>query len=110
MWEIVNINKVRWGRETYPTKEAAEKELRDFWRGVSGVDLKKFTIREEGIAMNNDNQHESEDERRFRPFILLLLELKESICFERENAGTALSKTGRSLSRPMQNRKDEASG
>ena len=45
-WEILNVNNVRWGAETYPTKEAAEKELRDFWRGVHGVNLKKFTIAE----------------------------------------------------------------
>lgn len=44
MWEIVNINNVRWGRETYPTREAAELELKTFWKGFSGVDLKKFTI------------------------------------------------------------------
>jgi len=44
MWEIQNVNCVRWGNETYPTREAAEKELRDFWRGVSGVDLKKFHV------------------------------------------------------------------
>jgi hypothetical protein len=44
MWEILNVNCVRWGDETYPTREAAEKELRDFWRGVSGVDIKKFQI------------------------------------------------------------------
>jgi len=43
-WEIVNLNGRRWGRDTYPTQEAAEKELRDFWKGVSGVNLKKFSI------------------------------------------------------------------
>lgn len=45
-WEILNANNFRWGRETYPTKEAAETELKTFWRGVHGVDLKKFMIRE----------------------------------------------------------------
>lgn len=48
MWEILNANLWRWGNETYPTREAAERELREFWRGVSGVDLKKFTIRKCG--------------------------------------------------------------
>lgn len=46
MWEIVNTNKQRWGRETYPTREAAEAELKAFWKGVGGVDLKKFAIRQ----------------------------------------------------------------
>jgi hypothetical protein len=45
-WEILNANNFRWGRETYPTREAAETELKTFWRGVHGVDLKKFSIRE----------------------------------------------------------------
>jgi len=45
-WEILNANKFRWGRETYPTREAAETELKTFWRGVHGVDLKKFSIRQ----------------------------------------------------------------
>jgi hypothetical protein len=45
-WEILNAHYTRWGTETYPTREAAEQELRTFWRGVSGVNLKKFTIRE----------------------------------------------------------------
>lgn len=50
-WEIVNLNGRRWGRDTYPTQEAAEKELRDFWKGVSGVNLKKFSIRKvAGVA------------------------------------------------------------
>ena len=44
-WEIINRNKQRWGRETYETREEAEKELRDFWRGTNGVDLKKFDFR-----------------------------------------------------------------
>ncbi len=46
MWEILNPNLRRWGSETYPSREAAEDELRDFWKGVSGVNLKKFTLRE----------------------------------------------------------------
>lgn len=46
MWEILNANNFRWGRETYSTREAAEIELKTFWRGVHGVNLKKFTIRE----------------------------------------------------------------
>lgn len=45
-WEILNANSVRWGSETYPSQAAAEAELRTFWKGVSGVDLKKFTIRQ----------------------------------------------------------------
>lgn len=45
MWEILNAHDRRWGNETFLTKEAAEQELKDFWKGVSGVDLKKFTIR-----------------------------------------------------------------
>ncbi len=44
MWEIQNVNGKRWGRDTYPTEEAARKELRDFWKGVHGVKLSKFTI------------------------------------------------------------------
>lgn len=46
MWEIANTNGVRWGTETYPTRQAAELELKTFWKGISGVNLKKFTIRE----------------------------------------------------------------
>lgn len=45
-WEILNANFKRWGTETYPTREAAEQELREFWRGVAGIDLRKFTIQE----------------------------------------------------------------
>lgn len=45
-WEILNANRFRWGQEAYPSKEEAEKALRDFWRGTGGVDLKKFVIRE----------------------------------------------------------------
>ena len=45
MWEIINTNQHRWGTETYPTREAAEQELKSFWKGVK-VDFKKFTIRE----------------------------------------------------------------
>jgi hypothetical protein len=45
-WEILNANNIRWGSETYPTREAAQEELRKFWRGVHGVNLKKFTIKE----------------------------------------------------------------
>lgn len=44
MWEMMNSNNWRWGTETYSTKEAAEKELRDFWRGYKAVDLRKFRI------------------------------------------------------------------
>jgi hypothetical protein len=44
-WEILNANNFRWGDETYATREAADAELRSFFKGVSGVDLKKFTIR-----------------------------------------------------------------
>ena len=44
MWEILNYNNIRWGSETYPTREAAQNELRTFWKGVHGVDLKKFSI------------------------------------------------------------------
>jgi hypothetical protein len=44
MWEIVNVNGWRWGSETYPSEEAAKFELKTLWRGVSGVNLKKFTI------------------------------------------------------------------
>jgi hypothetical protein len=46
MWEILNANMKRWGSETYPTREAALAELKAFWKGVSGVKLDKFTIRE----------------------------------------------------------------
>lgn len=50
MWEILNANQWRWGTETYPSREAAERELKTFWKGVQGVDLKKFTIREIVLA------------------------------------------------------------
>ena len=46
MWEILNANNWRWGSDTYLTRADAEKELHGFFRGVHGVDLKKFTIRE----------------------------------------------------------------
>ena len=46
MWEIVNVNNWRWGRDTYATRKDAENELKSFWKGVHGVDLKKFTIRQ----------------------------------------------------------------
>jgi hypothetical protein len=52
MWEILNAHMWRWGHETYPTREAAEAELRSFFRGVSGVNFKKFTIREVPKAGN----------------------------------------------------------
>lgn len=45
-WVILNANRYRWGDETYPTREAAEHALRAFWKGVSGVNLRKFTIEE----------------------------------------------------------------
>jgi len=45
-WEILNANFIRWGKETYPTREAAERELKSFWKGVSGVRLDRFSIRE----------------------------------------------------------------
>lgn len=45
-WEILNANFHRWGQETHPTKEAAEEYLKEFWRGVHGVRLDRFTIQE----------------------------------------------------------------
>lgn len=57
MWEILNANMRRWGEETYPTRDAAEAELKSFFKGVSGVKLSKFTIRE--VA--------ADDPRRLRP-------------------------------------------
>ena len=45
---ILNANMKRWGHETYPSREAAERELRDFFKGVK-VDFKKFTI-QEGVS------------------------------------------------------------
>jgi hypothetical protein len=45
-WEILDANYRRWGSETFPTKEEAERELKQFWKGVAGVNLKKFSIRE----------------------------------------------------------------
>lgn len=47
MWIIKNVNGRQWGTETFPTEEAARQKLRDFWKGVSGVNLKKFEIVEE---------------------------------------------------------------
>lgn len=51
MWEIATVNGKRWGSETYPTEDAAKEELKSFWRGVSGVNLKKFTIQQ--VATND---------------------------------------------------------
>ena len=51
MWEIAvpskstEPSKQRWGSETYETKEAAQLELKTFWKGVK-VDMSKFVIRE----------------------------------------------------------------
>lgn len=45
-WEILNANYHRWGQKTFSSKEAAEDYLKDFWRGVSGVRLDRFTIQE----------------------------------------------------------------
>ena len=45
-WEILNTNYHRWGQETYPTKEAAAEYLKEFWRGVNGVRLDRFTIQD----------------------------------------------------------------
>lgn len=47
-WEILNANYKRWGSDIYPSEEAARAELRDFWRGVSGVRLDRFTIQRVG--------------------------------------------------------------
>ena len=44
MWQIQNVNGKRWGHETYPSREAAQTELREFWKGISGVKLSKFEI------------------------------------------------------------------
>lgn len=44
VWIIRNVNGVQWGAENYPTRQDAEKELRSFWRGVSGVNLNKFSF------------------------------------------------------------------
>lgn len=43
-WEIINLNGDRWGGDTYPTREAAERDLREFFRGVA-VKFDRFTIR-----------------------------------------------------------------
>jgi hypothetical protein len=53
-FEIQNQNGKRWGTETYPTREAAQKELLDFWKGVSGVKLSRFEIVE--IKSNGSNK------------------------------------------------------
>jgi hypothetical protein len=44
VWIIRNSNGVQWGDENYATKEAAEKELRTFWKGVHGVRLERFSF------------------------------------------------------------------
>lgn len=44
MWVILNANLVQWGDEFYASEEEAQKELRDFFRGVSGVKFSKFSI------------------------------------------------------------------
>lgn len=43
-WIILNANNKKWGHEIYETPEAAAKELKDFFRGISNVDFKKFRI------------------------------------------------------------------
>lgn len=44
MWVILNANLVQWGEEFYASEAEAQKELRDFFRGVSGVNFSKFSI------------------------------------------------------------------
>jgi hypothetical protein len=43
-WVILNANLLQWGDEFYETEAAANKELRDFFRGVSGVNFSKFHV------------------------------------------------------------------
>jgi hypothetical protein len=44
LFVIFNANGHRWGSETYESREVAARELRSFWKGVSGVRLDLFTI------------------------------------------------------------------
>jgi hypothetical protein len=55
-WIILNANRRQWGHETYPTKEAADNELRTFFKGVSGVDFKKFAIEEMEAVGDRDTR------------------------------------------------------
>jgi hypothetical protein len=43
-WVILNANLLQWGDEFYTSEAAATKELRDFFRDVSGVNFSKFCI------------------------------------------------------------------
>lgn len=44
MYAIINANRLQWGRnEFYASKEAADSELREFFKGIK-VDFKKFEI------------------------------------------------------------------
>jgi len=77
MWEILNANMRRWGTETYPSKELAEQELRQFFRGVNGVDFKKFTIQQivwkvrpyEGSEWRATTEPPTEEQRRYMEFV-----------------------------------------
>lgn len=61
MWVILNPNGKRWDREMYPTREAAEKELLEFWKGTR-VDFKKFLIEELPSTLDDrtDGKHDGE--------------------------------------------------
>lgn len=60
MWEILNANNVRWGSELYPSREAADAELRSFFKGVSGVRLDRFTIRHVGDHERSSRHYDSQ--------------------------------------------------
>ena len=54
-FEIVNTSGNRWGTESYASAQDARAEIRRFWRGVSGVDLAKFSVRPiASIALPSD--------------------------------------------------------
>jgi hypothetical protein len=44
-FEIVNSSNNCWGSDSFETEAAARDELKQFWRGVSGIDLSKFAVR-----------------------------------------------------------------
>ena len=58
-WIIRNAAGYQWGDETYPTKEAAEAELKSFFKGWKDVRLDRFTF-EDRAALRPALQPEGE--------------------------------------------------
>jgi hypothetical protein len=53
LWVILNANLLQWGDEFYTSEAEAKKELRDFFRGVSGVNFSKFHV----LSVDNLPEH-----------------------------------------------------